>query len=219
MIHLHTLSVDDEPDIREIIDLALALDPIFLVRDCPTGQDAIKVAIEWRPDLILLDVMMPVMDGLTTLAQLRADRRTAMIPVVFMTARAQMHEQRRFRSLGAAGVIAKPFDPMQLPALVRECVGGTTAPSADFLGRLDEASAALATCRADIEKTHERDTLIRIKDIAQTLTGASRTYGFAGISLESAALEEAANCDLAGRSSPRQVEHALDRVMSRIETH
>jgi CheY-like chemotaxis protein len=139
MINLRTLSVDDEPDIREIIDLALSLDPLFVVRECSSGREALKDAVDWRPDLILLDVMMPIMDGPATLAELRADRRTAMIPVVFMTARAQTHEQQRFKSLGAAGVIAKPFDPMQLPAIVRDCVAAGAAPGEDFLRRLDDA--------------------------------------------------------------------------------
>jgi CheY-like chemotaxis protein len=164
-------------------------------------------------------VMMPIMDGPTTLAELRADRRTATIPVVFMTASVQTHERARFEALGPAGVIAKPFDPMRLAALVRDCVAAATAPAKDFLCRLNEASAALTTCRSDLAQTHERGTLMRIQDIAQTLAGISRTYGFAGISLESTALEEAADCDLAGRGAPMQVEHALDRVLSRIETN
>jgi two-component system OmpR family response regulator len=217
MINLHTLSVDDEPDIREIIDMSLSRDPFFLVRECPSGRDAVKAAIEWRPDLILLDVMMPVMDGPTTLAELRADRRTAMIPVVFMTALAQTHEQERFKLLGAAGVIAKPFDPIRLPALVRNCVA--TAPADDFLRCLNEAFAALAACRSELAQNHARGTLVRIKDVAQTLAGTSCISGFAGIRLESVALEEAADCDIAGRGAPMQVEHALDRVLSRIATH
>jgi len=219
MINLHTLSVDDEPDIREIIDLSLGLDPLFRVRECPSGREALRDAIEWRPDLILLDVMMPVMDGLTTLAELRADRRTAMIPVVFMTARAQTHERERFKSLGAAGVIAKPFDPMQLPTQVRDCVSTGALPADDYLWRLNDAFAALSACRADLAQAHDRPTLGRIKDVAQTLSGTSRIYGFAGIGLEANALEEAAADDIAGRAAPMQVEHAIDRVLARIGTN
>jgi CheY-like chemotaxis protein len=68
-------------------------------------------AIDWEPDVILMDVMMPVMDGPETLSHLRENARTAKIPVVFMTARAQTREVEHFLSLGAAGVILKPFDP------------------------------------------------------------------------------------------------------------
>jgi CheY-like chemotaxis protein len=219
MINLRTLSVDDEPDIREIIDLALCLDPLFIVRECPSGRAALHDAREWRPDLILLDVMMPIMDGPTTLAELRADPRTATIPVVFMTARTQAHERERFKSLGAAGVIVKPFDPMRLPALVRDCVSSTAVPAEDFLWRLNGAFTGLTACRADLARTREPATVTRIKDIAHALAGTSRIHGFAGISLESTMLEEAANDDIAGHAAPMQVEHALDQVLARIATN
>jgi CheY-like chemotaxis protein len=219
MINLRTLSVDDEPDIREIIDIALGLDPLFVVRECPSGREALRDAAEWRPDLILLDVMMPVMDGLTTLAELRADPHTAMIPVVFMTARTQAYERERFKSLGAAGVIAKPFDPMLLPVLVRDCVPGGAMPAEDFLWRVNDAHAALGTCRAELAQRRERATLAKIKEVAQTLAGTSRLYGFAGISLEATSLEEAVDGDIAGHAAPMQVEHAIDRVLARIATN
>jgi CheY-like chemotaxis protein len=106
MINLRVMVVDDEPDIRDIIAISLDRDPLFVSRGCGTGNEALLTAIDWRPDLTLLDVMMPDMDGPAVLARLRADRRTAPIPVVFVTARAK--EPERLRELGAAGVIAKP---------------------------------------------------------------------------------------------------------------
>lgn len=116
---IRILYVDDEPDIREIAAMALGLDPELDVRTCESGEEALDVAPEWRPDLILLDVMMPRMDGPATLAALRANDATANIPVVFITARTQTQEVEGFRSIGAHGVIAKPFDPMGLAAVVR----------------------------------------------------------------------------------------------------
>lgn len=113
------LYVDDEPDIREIADMALSLDPHFEVRTAEGGEQAIAMAIEWRPSLVLLDVMMPGMDGPQVLDRLRADSRTAAIPVVFVTARVQRSEIHDFRTLDAIGVIAKPFDPITLAAQVR----------------------------------------------------------------------------------------------------
>ena len=110
------LHVDDEPDIREVVELSLGLDPDLTVRSCGSGGDGLAAAAAWAPDLILLDVMMPMMDGPTTLTHLRQNPRTADIPVVFMTARAQPRELEHFVSLGAEGVIAKPFDPMTLAA-------------------------------------------------------------------------------------------------------
>jgi len=219
MIRLFTLAVDDDAGVREVVDQSLALDSLFAVRACAGGRDAIRTAIEWRPDLILLDIMMPVMDGPTTLAELRGDRRTATIPVVFMTARPQTREHQRYRSLGAAGVIVKPFDPTQLPVLVRDCVSLATAPSEDFLQRLDSASMALAACRADLARARDRRTLTEIKRLARALADTGHHSGFAGIALESTALAEAAAVDLAGQGAPMSVEHALDRVLARIAVH
>lgn len=112
------LHVDDEPDIREIVDMSLGLNPDFDVRGCATGAEAIAAANTWSPSLILLDVMMPGMDGPATLSHLRQDPRTSAIPVLFMTARAQSREVEEIIALGAQGVIAKPFDPMTLAAVV-----------------------------------------------------------------------------------------------------
>lgn len=113
------LYVDDEPDIREVAAMSLELDSEFEVRTAASGVEALPLASEWKPDLILLDVMMPVMDGPTTFARLKEQPDTAVIPVVFITARAQAQEVKGFKSLGAKGVIAKPFDPMSLASTVR----------------------------------------------------------------------------------------------------
>ncbi len=118
MNEIRILHVDDEPDIREIVDMSLALNPDFQVRACSSGEEALETAAEWSPRLILLDVMMPGMDGPTTLTGLRKNPQTSEIPVVFMTARAQPREVERFISLGAQGVISKPFDPMMLASQV-----------------------------------------------------------------------------------------------------
>jgi CheY-like chemotaxis protein len=119
MSELRILHVDDEPDIRELVKLSLGLDPELSVKNCSSGNDALVAAAEWVPAVILMDVMMPIMDGPQTLVHLRESQLTANIPVVFMTARAQTREVEHFLSLGAAGVIPKPFDPMTLAAAVR----------------------------------------------------------------------------------------------------
>jgi two-component system, OmpR family, response regulator len=119
------LYVDDEPDIRQIVQLALGLAPGLSVHTSDGGEAALQLARTLRPapDLILLDVMMPGLDGPGTLALLRADAALARIPVVFMTAKAMPQELARFRELGAAGVIAKPFDPMRLARQVCDLWG------------------------------------------------------------------------------------------------
>jgi len=117
------LYVDDEADIREVAQMSIELDPGLEVRTCSSGPEAIAEAAAWRPDLILLDVMMPGMDGPTVFARLREQGDMARIPVVFITARTHAHEVAAFFELGARGVIAKPFDPMRLAEQVREFLG------------------------------------------------------------------------------------------------
>ncbi|PBC01691.1 response regulator [Mesorhizobium sp. WSM3860] len=113
------LYVDDEDDIREIAQMSLELEPEFEVRSSASGIEALTDAADWRPDLILLDVMMPDMDGPETLRRLADSPLTASIPVAFITARTQTHEVERYLAMGAVGVIAKPFDPLALAGEVR----------------------------------------------------------------------------------------------------
>lgn len=115
------LYVEDDNDIQTVARITLEAVGGFTVRICGSGREALG-AIEsgFAPDLILLDVMMPEMDGPTTLASLRKLAPTAATPVIFMTAKAQGSEIAHYKSLGAIGVVAKPFDPMQLPHQVRE---------------------------------------------------------------------------------------------------
>jgi CheY-like chemotaxis protein len=108
------LYVDDEPDIREIVQLALSLSPELEVHTCESGIKALQLLPMLRPDLVLLDVMMPGLDGPATFAQMREHETLRSIPVVFVTAKALPQEVDRFMSVGALGVISKPFDPMVL---------------------------------------------------------------------------------------------------------
>jgi len=118
---LHTiLCVEDEADIRTVLELALSAVGGFDVTVCAAGAEAVTVIDEVRPDLVLLDVMMPEMDGPATLSALRETDAGRTVPMVFLTAKVQQHEVERFLKLGAVGVLAKPFDPMTLPQRVRE---------------------------------------------------------------------------------------------------
>lgn len=108
------LMVEDDPDIRAVASVALEAVGGFTVVLCGSGQEALEQASAFRPDLLLLDVMMPGMDGITTLRALRALPQTTSTPVIFMTAKVQPHEIEAYRLLGALDVIVKPFDPMRL---------------------------------------------------------------------------------------------------------
>ncbi|HEX4963645.1 MAG TPA: response regulator [Thermoanaerobaculia bacterium] len=114
------LFVEDDPDIQVVATMALESLGGFRVLSCASGTEALSRFGEFAPDLVLLDVMMPGMDGPATLAALRRLPGAESTPVVFMTARVQAHEVALYREMGAADVIAKPFDPMALSATVRE---------------------------------------------------------------------------------------------------
>ena len=116
---MKVLVIDDEDDVRSIARLSLTKIGGMEVHEAASGPAGLRAAVQIRPDAILLDVMMPDMDGPATLRALRQDPKTSAIPVVFMTARVQAHEVARYRALGAKDVIAKPFDPLTLADTVR----------------------------------------------------------------------------------------------------
>jgi CheY-like chemotaxis protein len=116
------LLVDDEPHIRRIGELSLRNVGKWTVLLAASGPDAIEAAAREAPDVILLDVMMPGLDGPATLAEIKARAETSAIPVIFMTAKVQKQEIERYLAIGAIGVIPKPFDPMALPAQIRQIV-------------------------------------------------------------------------------------------------
>lgn len=117
------LLVDDEDDIREVAQLALEMTAGWEVASASSGAEGVRLAAAERPDAILLDVMMPGMDGPATARELRARPETAEIPIILLTAKVQAADRRRFDDLGVAGVLSKPFDPMELAAQVSAVLG------------------------------------------------------------------------------------------------
>ena len=117
------LLIDDDDDIREVAQLSLEVGTDWTILCAASGSEGIELARTARPDAILLDVMMPVLDGPATLARLREDARTRDIPVVFLTAKARATERDRLADLNVAGVLAKPFDPLGLPDQLRYALG------------------------------------------------------------------------------------------------
>jgi two-component system OmpR family response regulator len=216
MTGLRILHVDDEPDIREVVEFSLALDPAFSVKSCASGGDALATVADWRPDLILCDVMMPVMDGPATLARLRQSPDTARIPVVFMTARAQAREMEHFKSLGASGVIAKPFDPMTLAIFVRRQLhtAGITALRDGFLKRLRADSIALASCRSALAADPKAPGAHKqIGTFAHALAGAAGIFGFDQIGASAAILEKAID----ESAVPAEIDRVLDALLVLID--
>ena len=113
------LIVDDDADIRTIARLALEAVGQMHVRTAASADDALSILQEWCPDLVLLDVMMPGTDGTSLFEIVRGIPRLSRLPIVFMTARTQGREVDEYLSMGAAGFIGKPFDPMTLPERLR----------------------------------------------------------------------------------------------------
>lgn len=114
------LYVEDDESIAEIVKMSLEDIGGFEVLHCFSGQGALKEVIDYNPQLILMDVMMPEMDGPETMLHMQAMPDVADIPIIFMTARAQIQEQKQYMELGAIGVIVKPFDPITLPDQICE---------------------------------------------------------------------------------------------------
>ena len=114
------LYAEDEEDIRSIAQIALEDVGGFTVIYCKSGVELLEKAKEFKPDLFLLDVMMPDMDGPTTLSRLRAIPEFADIPAIFMTAKIQPNEIEDYKKIGVLDVISKPFDPMKLADNIRD---------------------------------------------------------------------------------------------------
>jgi len=120
------LVIDDEADIREVAQLSLEISSDWEVLVASSGQEGLILAADCQPDAILLDVMMPDMDGPTTWKHLQANPTTQHIPVILLTAKVQATEQRNYAKLGVAAVFAKPFDPVTLADLIAETLDWTT---------------------------------------------------------------------------------------------
>jgi len=221
MAALRVLHVDDESDIREIVRFSLSLDPEMETRSAASGRDALEMLRTWTPDVILLDVMMPTMDGPSTLGHLRENTDTAAIPVVFMTARVQTREVDRLLAMGAVDVIPKPFDPMVLAATMRGCVPKVDPLQAmrnAFLTRTGEDKAELSRLEAQLAtEAPSGPALAEVRAIAHRLAGAGGIFGFDELSDAAAGLEETILADEAGA---RLVETgaAIGRLIAIIES-
>jgi two-component system, OmpR family, response regulator len=195
------LYVDDEADIRQIVQIALELNGAIKVVAADSGEQALELARHHKPDLVLLDVMMPGIDGPTTLKKMRADAALARIPVVFITAKALPHEVAGFRELGSVGVIAKPFDPMALENQVQSIwkdLGELElpVPKQELPEELEEEvkalySAFLARTRTEAVTMRElvarsvagdRPALNQLEKMTHRIHGTGAVFGFSAIS-------------------------------------
>jgi CheY-like chemotaxis protein len=117
------LIIDDEPDIREVASISLQAIAGWQVFTAPSGPAGIETALTSPPDAILLDVMMPELDGPSTFRAMREKPELAHVPVILITAKVRGIDQRRFQGLGVAGVLFKPFDPLTLAHQMSAALG------------------------------------------------------------------------------------------------
>ena len=219
MMTLRVLHVDDEADIREVVKIALDLDPELVVRSCASGEEALAEAAAWTPDLLLCDVMMPFMDGPALLARLRASPLTAAVPLVFMTARAQETELGRLRLLGAIGTIAKPFDPMSLSELVRYHITSSklAAMSDGFDNRLRADLATLVRCRSGLHHNAlSAAEMELLESCAHKLSGAAGIFGYQDVSDAALRLEESVIAERSGVATRSDAKAQLDALVDCI---
>ena len=194
--------IEDEPDIRAITEIALTQIGGFHLDVCVSGAEAIARTSDFGPDLIILDVMMPGMDGVETYTRLRQIPSLVDTPIIFMTAKAMTDEVAQYRAMGALDVIAKPFDPMtlshrietiwrehsarldpsmqgQLRALIkRHCI--TLAEQVATIGRL------LAESRCD----EKRNSIARAQSVTHQIKGTAGSIGFAAVSSAAEELDD-----------------------------
>ncbi len=210
------LHVDDENDIRQVARLVLETVGGFTVEGCASGREALEKGPQFGPQLILLDVMMPGLDGPATFEAMKEIDGLRDVPVVFVTAKAMPSELQRFLDIGAAGVIAKPFDPMaisgQLRQIWQQAMSDSEAKFAEkfgalrkaYAGRLDERLKEMEGHRDALASASGSDgeTVEHILQAAHKLAGNAATFGFAELGEAAAELENV--CEGAGNDGPLQ---------------
>ncbi len=197
------LLVDDEPDIRLVARMSLELAGGLTVLEAGSGEEALALAGRSAPDLILLDVMMPGLDGPDTLAALRERSTGRPVPVVFMTARVQPAEVAEYRALGACGVVGKPFDPMALAGQLVEIWNGLFPASAvgrpwkgdDLTDLLADATASFVATLPGVAEELEVAAVAGnaqvVRAISHRLRGTAGTFTLMGISAAAGEVEDA----------------------------
>ena len=218
MASIGALLVDDDPDARDLIAASLSRDPVFAIHSCASGREALAATAEWSPDLILLDVVMPDMDGPATLARLLERPQISEVPVIFVTGLAQPNKLAELESTGAAGVISKPFDPISLPTQVQLFAVDhrVTMRRKAFLTRARADAERLAELRQSLAGDEDTTTTLqRIKSIACAIGEEAYIAGFLMLTFDAAALEQAVTAENA-RDGVAKIEHGIDNLLARI---
>lgn len=198
------LYVEDEPDIRTITTIALQNVGKFSIKAFSNGEEALEHVAEFSPELILLDVMMPGMDGLSTFHALHSMPATAKIPVVFMTAKIMAEEMSNYRKIGTAGIISKPFDPMALHERITgiweeyqtQMRLNEDKPEylmKSYISRLQSLTEEILRLVAVLENSTESQLIMeKIYELAHSYAGSGGVFGFPRVSKAAEKVEAAA---------------------------
>ncbi len=224
------LLVEDDPDIQTVARLSLSGIGGFTVEVCGSGPEAIAVAPRFRPQLILLDVMMPGMDGPTTLKALRELPETASTPVVFLTARAQPHEIEELKRAGSAGVIGKPFEPSSLPETLsdiwRRFHGDADRQKPDFealrreyLAQVPEKLRAIREAADEAESVgYPREAVEDLLHKVHRMVGSAALFGLGTVSDAARELEETVGIVFKSAGRPdEERRRELSRLVQKLE--
>ncbi len=220
------LLVEDDTDIQEVTTLLLSHMGDFEVQACGTAAEALQAAQAFDPDLILLDVMMPGLDGHGAFEAFRQMPATAMTPVIFMTARVQPHEIMEYRQLGSLGVIAKPFDPDTLADTIKGMWDGhqnsrmNETRAEDFAALRAHYAADLPERLLAIEKAASSlrdngwDNRVAgsLDEMAHRLAGSAAIYGFPLVSEAAKRVADFSNKRAPGRFGPADAGPLIELV-------
>ncbi len=231
------LYVDDEADIREIVEFALEDEPDLEVRFATSGPEAIRLHASFQPDLILLDVMMPGLDGPGTLRAIRAGDVRPAVPVAFITAKVQREDVTALRALGAVDVIEKPFDPLTLAARVRDLLRLSPSPGTataarrliamrerqqQFAASLQDRMAATTRAWEQLPSSAATpDLLDGLRRLVHGIAGSAGTFGYSMLSDAARRLEVILfSTDGSGQSLARMrepVAQLLEEMRERVD--
>jgi DNA-binding response OmpR family regulator len=198
---MRVLVVEDEPDVREMVRWALEAQGGFAVEECEAPERVVDLVRAGQPDLVLLDVMMPETDGVTVARQLRMEPDTAGVAIVFMTACLRPEQIAGYVELGALDVVAKPFDPLKLPARLRSAMAAAAVPPpqrpdalhalehgyrVELPDRVRDIESALARLASQDLNVAQEAALL-----AHRLAGSAAIFGMSDLSETARALEDA----------------------------
>jgi CheY-like chemotaxis protein len=214
------LHANYDPDMQRIVDAALSLDPTLTVRSC-VADEVPAMAVDWSPDLILLSAILPGTDGPALLARLRANPRTINIAVVFLAGDADPHDLAQFKSLGAAAIVTRPFDPVAFVGLVRGHLKAAKLSQlgGDYAERMRADAATISLLRDRLRSDPGSSVVLDdLQTCVHKLAGSAGVLHFYAVSRAAGDLQGSLIALRAGRATPQQLEADFDRLFGAIES-